>query len=72
MSRDLVNSVLVPVGNISTGTYLSPVQVGYIHLIDGTELDLEGMITRRIQLEDINGAFRAMQAGEVIRSVIEF
>ena len=36
------------------------------------KLDLEGMITRRIQLEDINDAFRAIQAGEVIRSVIDF
>ncbi len=35
-------------------------------------LDLEGMITRRIQLDDVNDAFRAMQAGEVIRSVIDF
>jgi S-(hydroxymethyl)glutathione dehydrogenase/alcohol dehydrogenase len=35
-------------------------------------LDLEGMITRRIQIEEINDAFRAMQAGEVIRSVIDF
>jgi S-(hydroxymethyl)glutathione dehydrogenase/alcohol dehydrogenase len=36
------------------------------------KLDLEGMITRRIELEDVNEAFRAMQAGEVIRSVIGF
>ena len=36
------------------------------------KLDLEGMITRRIPLEEINDAFRAMQAGEVIRSVVEF
>ena len=36
------------------------------------KLDLEGMISRRIQLEDVNEAFRAMQAGEVIRSVIDF
>ena len=36
------------------------------------KLDLEGMITRRIQLEEVNDAFRAMQAGEVIRSVIDF
>jgi S-(hydroxymethyl)glutathione dehydrogenase/alcohol dehydrogenase len=35
-------------------------------------LDLEGMITRRIRIEEINDAFRAMQAGEVIRSVIDF
>jgi len=36
------------------------------------KLDLEGMITRRIQVEEVNEAFRAMQAGEVIRSVIDF
>jgi S-(hydroxymethyl)glutathione dehydrogenase/alcohol dehydrogenase len=35
-------------------------------------LDLEGMISRRIGIEDINDAFRAMQSGEVIRQVIEF
>ncbi len=34
------------------------------------KLDLEGMITRRMPLEDVNEAFRAMQAGEVIRSVL--
>ena len=36
------------------------------------KLDLEGMITRRMPVDDINEAFRAMQAGEVIRSVIDF
>jgi S-(hydroxymethyl)glutathione dehydrogenase/alcohol dehydrogenase len=36
------------------------------------KLDLEGMITRRIPLGEINDAFRAIQAGEVIRSVVEF
>lgn len=35
-------------------------------------LDLEGMITRRIGIEDVNDAFAAMQAGEVIRQVITF
>jgi Zn-dependent alcohol dehydrogenase len=28
------------------------------------------MVSRHIHLEDVNEAFRAMQAGEVIRSVI--
>ena len=32
----------------------------------------ESMISRRIKLEEVNDAFRAMQAGEVIRSVIDF
>jgi S-(hydroxymethyl)glutathione dehydrogenase/alcohol dehydrogenase len=36
------------------------------------KLDLEGMITRRIQIEDVNESFRAMKEGEVIRSVIDF
>ena len=36
------------------------------------KLDLEGMITRRMPLDDVNEAFRAMQAGEVIRSVLTF
>jgi S-(hydroxymethyl)glutathione dehydrogenase/alcohol dehydrogenase len=36
------------------------------------KLDLEGMVSRRIALEDVNDAFRAMQAGEVIRSVIDY
>lgn len=36
------------------------------------KLDLESMITRRIELAEINDAFRMMQAGEGIRSVIDF
>jgi S-(hydroxymethyl)glutathione dehydrogenase/alcohol dehydrogenase len=36
------------------------------------KLDLEGMISRRIRIEQVNEAFRAMEKGEVIRSVIQF
>ncbi|MFP6664599.1 MAG: Zn-dependent alcohol dehydrogenase [Deltaproteobacteria bacterium] len=36
------------------------------------KLDLEGMISRRIGLADVNDAFRAMEEGEVIRSVIDY
>jgi S-(hydroxymethyl)glutathione dehydrogenase/alcohol dehydrogenase len=36
------------------------------------QLDLEGMITRRLSIEQINEAFDAMQSGEVIRQVITF
>jgi S-(hydroxymethyl)glutathione dehydrogenase/alcohol dehydrogenase len=35
-------------------------------------LDLEGMITRRIDLGDINDAFETMRRGEAIRQVITF
>lgn len=41
------------------------------HWKDG-QLDLEGMISRRIGLDDINDAFEAMQQGDVIRQVISF
>ena len=36
------------------------------------QLDLEGMITRMIKIDDINDAFAQMKAGEVIRQVITF
>lgn len=36
------------------------------------KLDLEGMISRRIDVSEINEAFDAMHKGEVIRSVVEF
>jgi len=35
-------------------------------------LDLDGMVTRRLTLNDLDEAFRAMLAGEVIRSVVMF
>ncbi len=43
-----------------------------IRLWRAGKLDLESMITRRIQLEDVNDAFKAMQEGQVIRSVIDY
>jgi Zn-dependent alcohol dehydrogenase len=33
-------------------------------------LDLKSLISRTVHLDDVNEAFRAMQAGEVIRTVI--
>jgi S-(hydroxymethyl)glutathione dehydrogenase / alcohol dehydrogenase len=35
-------------------------------------LDLEGMITARLPVEDVNDAFEAMRGGEVIRQVLTF
>ncbi len=35
-------------------------------------LDLDALVTRRIGLEDVDDAFRAMEAGEVARSVIVY
>lgn len=39
--------------------------------LDG-RLDLDGMVTRRLGLGDLDEAFRAMLAGEVVRSVVVF
>lgn len=39
--------------------------------LDG-RLDLDGMVTREVGLDDVDEAFRAMLAGEVIRSVVRF
>ena len=36
------------------------------------QLDLEGMITSRLALDDVNDAFAVMQSGEAIRQVITF
>jgi S-(hydroxymethyl)glutathione dehydrogenase/alcohol dehydrogenase len=42
----------------------------YIGLIEHGRLDIGSMVSRRISLDEVNDAFRAMEAGEVIRSVI--
>ena len=42
-----------------------------LRLAAAGQLDLAGMIDRRIRLEDVNEAIEALQAGEVVRQVIE-
>jgi S-(hydroxymethyl)glutathione dehydrogenase/alcohol dehydrogenase len=42
----------------------------FVSLVETGRLDLATMVSRRIPLDDVNDAFRAMEAGEVIRSVI--
>ena len=42
----------------------------FVGLIETGRLDVGSMVSRRIQLDEVNDAFRAMQAGEVIRTVI--
>jgi len=41
-----------------------------VSLVETGRLDLGAMVSRRIALDEVNDAFRAMEAGEVIRSVI--
>jgi len=42
----------------------------FVSLIETGRLDVGSMVSRHIHLDEVNDAFRAMQAGEVIRSVI--
>ncbi|MBM3674627.1 MAG: Zn-dependent alcohol dehydrogenase [Actinobacteria bacterium] len=42
----------------------------FVELVETGRLNLADMVSRRIGLDEVNDAFRAMVAGEVIRSVI--
>lgn len=42
----------------------------FLGLVETGRLDIANMVSAEIGLDDVNDAFRAMQAGEVIRSVI--
>ncbi|HYE93909.1 MAG TPA: Zn-dependent alcohol dehydrogenase [Terriglobales bacterium] len=44
----------------------------YLEFYRQGRLDLDGMVTRRGRLDDLNDAFRAMKAGEVARTVLTF
>jgi S-(hydroxymethyl)glutathione dehydrogenase/alcohol dehydrogenase len=43
-----------------------------IDLYMGKKLKIDELISRTIKLEDVNGAFEAMEKGEIARSVISF
>jgi S-(hydroxymethyl)glutathione dehydrogenase/alcohol dehydrogenase len=43
-----------------------------IRLHRAGRLDLDQLVTRRIELDDLDDAFRALEAGEVARSVIVY
>jgi S-(hydroxymethyl)glutathione dehydrogenase/alcohol dehydrogenase len=44
----------------------------YLDLYRQGRLNLDDMISRRGRLQDVNEAFRAMEAGEVTRTVLTF
>lgn len=43
-----------------------------VRLVESGQLDLDAMVSSTISLEQVNDGFRAMEAGEVIRSVITY
>jgi S-(hydroxymethyl)glutathione dehydrogenase/alcohol dehydrogenase len=44
----------------------------YVEMWRRGQLDLDGMVSRRLPLDDVNDGFRAMAAGEVNRAVVVF
>jgi S-(hydroxymethyl)glutathione dehydrogenase/alcohol dehydrogenase len=42
----------------------------FVELAETGRLDLGALVSRHIHLDEVDDAFRAMEAGEVIRSVI--
>jgi len=44
----------------------------YLDLYRQGRLNLDDMVSRRGRLEDVNEAFREMEAGEVTRTVLTF
>jgi len=44
----------------------------YVELWRSGQLDLDGMVTRRLPLDDVNDGFRALADGEVNRAVVVF
>jgi len=64
-------------GKVVTGAFLGSVQPlvhipKYVDLFMAGKLPLDKLITRSYSLDEINDAFRAMEEGEVRRSVIRF
>lgn len=81
------DAVTLNLGDFSTGVYWNKAALHVCHCGDALpshdfplmanlylngKLDLDSMITRRIQLGDVEDAFHEMETGNVIRSVIEF
>jgi S-(hydroxymethyl)glutathione dehydrogenase/alcohol dehydrogenase len=42
----------------------------YVSLVESGQLDLQNMVSREYKLDDVNDAFRATAAGEVLRGVL--
>jgi S-(hydroxymethyl)mycothiol dehydrogenase len=81
------DSVNLNLGDMATGVYWNKTALHVCHCGDALpshdfpllaqlylqgKLDLDGMVSRKIKLEDVEAAFHEMETGNVIRSVIEF
>lgn len=81
------DSVNLNLGDMATGVYWNKAGLAVCHCGDALpshdfpmladlylkgQLDIDGMVTRRITLDDVEDAFHEMETGNVIRSVIVF
>jgi S-(hydroxymethyl)mycothiol dehydrogenase len=81
------DTVTLNLGNIDTGVYWNKAALHVCHAGDTLpshdfpmlanlylqgKLNLDGMVTKEIGLEDVEAAFHEMETGDVIRSVIRF
>lgn len=81
------DAVTLNLGDMATGVYWNKAALRVCHCGDALpshdfpllaqlylqgKLDLDGMVTRKIELKDVEEAFHLMETGDVIRSVIEF
>ncbi|MBS1712703.1 MAG: alcohol dehydrogenase catalytic domain-containing protein [Armatimonadetes bacterium] len=79
------DAVNLNLGDMATGVYWNKAGLNVCHCGDALpstdfplmaqlylegKLDLDGMVTRRITLDDVEDAFHEMETGDVIRSVI--
>ncbi len=79
--QNVANDVAIPGTLVVQGKRISGCAYGgssvrrdfpkLVAMVEGGKLDIESMVTKIIDLSDINDAFRAMENGEVIRSVIK-
>lgn len=81
------DAVTLNLGDMATGVYWNKASLNVCHCGDALpsldfplmaqlymqgQLNLDGMVTRRIGLDDVEDAFHEMETGDVIRSVIIF
>lgn len=81
------DEVRLNLGDMATGVYWNKAALHVCHCGDALpsrdfpllanlymrgDLDLDGMVTQRIGLDDVEAAFHLMETGDVIRSVIMF
>ena len=59
-------------GCVYGSSHVATDYIRFLNLWKAGRLDLEGLISKHIAIDDVPSAFESMERGEVIRSVISF